>query len=492
MKKGEAIMKENKLLKAIINSKKKYPVSVSVTYREKEEYLSIDYEELYSYILSLSSYLKSLKVKKFAIIGNNKLEYLVSMLSILCNIGDVILIDKELNEEDILNIFKKYNPEAIILDEDINLSFKDYKVINFNKINEEMKKKNDFKINLKFIGNLILHTSGTTGEPKCIKLSCENYFSVIPELNRKWKVVNGQSCLLIIPLYHIYAITSLFHGLYAGINNILEWDYKRLNNVLSITKPYLFMGVPLMYNKVKDTVLSKSGKKVKTAIAISNILLKLKIDIRKKLFKEIHNYFGGNYVFGCSAGSLLPYETSKFFNDIGLPIYNVYGMTETSGPVAISYKNHNLYDSVGEILDINKVKIINQDESGVGEVLIKGKNVFAGYINENSKKCFENDYYNTGDIGYIKDNYLYIIGRKKNILIGDNGKNISPEEIIKKILKNKMIHDCNVIMKNNKLIAIVNTELTPEEMQKYIDEVNKKLPKYKNISDFEITTKKIK
>lgn len=238
--------------------------------------------------------------------------------------------------------------------------------------------------------------------------------------------------------------------------------------------------------------LKRTKKKIKAAIKISNVLLKVGIDVRKKIFKEIHNYFGGNYIFGCSAGSLLPYATNKFFNDVGLPIYNVYGMTETSGPIAINYKKHNNYKSVGEILDINSVRIINADSLGVGSVFVKGRNVFDGYIDDEKRDYFIDGYFDTGDIGYIKGKYLYVIGRKKNILIGDNGKNISPEEINKKILANNGIHDCNVIMENNRLTAIINTEMSEEELKKYIDKVNSKLPKYKNISNIKITDKKIK
>jgi long-chain acyl-CoA synthetase len=468
------------------------PDNVSFTFREGESYAHISYRQLYEYLNTLSSYLAGYKGKSIAIIGNNKLEYAVCLLSVICNIGDAFLVDKELSEEDVVNVFSQKKPDLIILDDDLDFVFENYEVLKFSDVREVLKTRRDFDNDASFSGGLILHTSGTTGIPKCVRLDEQNYFGVIPELNRKWNVTSEQSCMLIIPLYHIYALVSLFHGLYAGINNILEYDYKRLNVLLKETRPCLFMGVPLMYNRIKDAIFEKSGKKVKTAIKVSNALRKIGIDVRKKVFKEIHEFFGGRYIFGCSAGSVLPYETNKFFNDVGLPVYNVYGMTETSGPIAINYKGHNDYKSVGEILDVNRVEIINKDSEGVGSVFVKGGNVFDGYIRDDKKDYFLDGYFDTGDIGYIKDNYLYVIGRKKNILIGDNGKNISPEEINKKILKNNKIHDCNVIMENNRLTAIVNTELSEMELKRYIDKVNDKLPKYKNIYKFKITDKKIK
>ena len=284
----------------------------------------------------------------------------------------------------------------------------------------------------------------------------------------------------------------MFHSMYAGVNIILENDYKRMNQVLQITKPTLFMGVPLMYNKIKEAMISKNEKLIKCMIVLSNCLLKLGIDIRKKIFKKAHDYFGGNYFFGCSAGSLLAYETNKFFNDIGLPIYNVYGMTETSGPVAMNYKKNNDYNSVGKILNINSVKIVNEDSEGVGEILVKGKNVFNGYLGDSTTECIKDEYFYTGDIGYIKNEFLYVLGRKKNILIGDNGKNIAPEELIRFLLKYKDINDCNIVMKDNRLYAVINTELNNTDVKKIIDEVNLKLPNYKKIYDFEITNKNIK
>ncbi len=468
------------------------PNNISFTYREENDYKRITYKELLTYINNISEYLIDYKDKTIAIIGNNKIEYAVSLLSIISNIGNAFLIDKELEKNDIEKIFTKKKPSLIIIDDEIKISFKNIKTIKFSDITTQMNKEYDFKYDKNYSGNLILHTSGTTGDSKCVLLNEDRYFGVIKELNNKWNVTMNESCLLIIPLYHIYALTSLFHGLYAGINNILEWDYKRINTVLQETKPHLFMGVPLMYNRIKDSIMEKGKNKVIIAIKISNVLLKIKIDIRKKLFKEIHNYFGGNYTFGCSAGSLLPHETNKFFNDIGLPIYNVYGMTETSGPIAINYKNHNDYRSVGEVLNINKVKIINENNEGIGSIFVKGKNIFDGYISDKHKSYFIDGYFDTGDLGYINNNKLYVVGRKNNILIGDNGKNVSPEELNQKILKNNKIHDCNIIMENNKLIALVNSELSKEELNNYIEEINSKLPNYKKISKIKKTNKNIK
>lgn len=469
----------------------KYPDDCEIIYRVGEEYKEVTNKEILKYVKSLVAHMQD-KYKNVAIIGGNKLEWLISFFAAFGYLGNVIAIDKELENESIVKIFEQVKPDLVILDDDIVLEFEDIDVLKFSEINKIMNEEKECVLKETHMGNLLLHTSGTTGFQKIVKLTEDNLFGVIPELNERWKASQKDSCLFIIPMYHIYALTTMFHSLYAGVNIILENDYKRMGQVLQATKPTLFMGVPLMYNKIKEAMLANNEKLIMRMIRISNCLLKVGIDLRKKIFKKAHAYFGGNYFFGCSAGSLLAYDTNKFFNDIGLPIYNVYGMTETAGPVAMNYKKNNDYNSVGKILNVNDVKIENADSENVGEIWVKGSNVFEGYLGDKDTEYIKDGYFYTGDIGYIKKDFLYVLGRKKNILIGDNGKNIAPEELIRLLIKYKGINDCNIVMKDNKLHAIINTELAEEEVKKIVDEVNSKLPNYKKIFDFEITTKNIK
>ncbi len=344
---------------------KKYKNDIGIVYKENEKYINVTNKEIYQYVNSLVFELNNKRYDNVAIIGGNKLEWMISFWAVMGYIGDVIVIDKELEKDSILKMFEIVKPNLIIIDDELNLKFEDYECLYFSDINKLMKEKVKIILNNEHTGNLYLHTSGTTGEQKLIKLNENNLCGAIPELNKKWDVTHKESCFYVIPLYHIYALATIFHCMYAGVSIILETDYKKIDIALKETKPTIFLGVPLMYNKIKDKIMSRNPFFIKMMIAISNILRIIKIDIRKKIFKEIHNYFGGMFYFGCSAGSLLSYETNKFFNDIGLPIYNVYGMTETSGPVAINYKDNNDYNSVGRILDANIVKIVNKNKDGV-------------------------------------------------------------------------------------------------------------------------------
>lgn len=224
------------------------PDNISFTFREGESYAHVSFRQLYEYLNTLSSYLAGYKGKSIAIIGNNKLEYAVCLLSVICNIGDAFLVDKELSEEDVVNVFSQKKPDLIILDDDLDFVFENYEVLKFSDVREVLKTRRDFDNDASFSGGLILHTSGTTGIPKCVRLDEQNYFGVIPELNRKWNVTSEQSCMLIIPLYHIYALVSLFHGLYAGINNIID-------NKVTAPKFYIITPVPgtPFFEEVKDS-----------------------------------------------------------------------------------------------------------------------------------------------------------------------------------------------------------------------------------------------
>lgn len=478
----------SRLLKWIENNCDKNRNAITYRNYEDDDYSTISYDELRNYMASLSYYLADYRGKTIAIIGNNKLEYVISLLTTLCHIGNAFVVDKELKKDELKALFNVVKPDLIILDNEIKLNIDEIDILGFDAVTELMKADIKVETDKKFAGNLILHTSGTTGIPKCVELTEEMYLYLIRDLNKAWKVRCEHSCLFVIPLYHIYALISMFHGIYAGIENILEWDYSRLSDVLKKTNPSIFLGVPMIFNKVRDAAYQKGGAKLKFGLKLSRMLLKCGIDIRKKLFKDIHSYFGNNYYFSVSGGSMSNPETNKFFDDIGLPVYNGYGMTETTGPVAICFEGNNLYDSVGKILR-NSVKIVDEDECGIGEIWIAGPNIINHYANSDITSCFSDGYFNTGDIGYIKDGFLYITGRKKEILIGDNGKNISAVELSNKVKQLSGINDCTLKMENNKIIAIIDTSLSRDEIAKHIDAVNGTLPNYKKISSFRIITK---
>ena len=222
-------------------------------------------------------------------------------------------------------------------------------------------------------------------------------------------------------------------------------------------------------------------------IKISNFLLKLKIDLRHLFFGNILNKRLRLMVSG--GASLNPIYIEKF-NELGIKILNGYGLTECSPLVAVNRENNNIPGSVGTIIKDDTVKIEKD-----GEILVKGPNIMLGYYKDEklTKEVIKNGYFKTGDFGYKKDNILYITGRKKNLIILENGKNFSPEQIEEKLLQLEYIKECLITTKKKNKVSIIVAKIYMEEpsdkLKEDIDKINKTLPNYMNIDEYEIMEK---
>ena len=188
----------SKVLEWINKNREKDGAAVVYRTAGTDTYQSITYNELYDYIISVSGYLSEYKNKTIAIIGNNKLEYLVSLLAILCNIGSVFVVDKEFKKGELDKLFNEMRPDMLIVDDEISIEYEETDILKFSRIHEIMKANYEFETEQSFAGNLTLHTSGTTGNPKCISLTEEMYLYIIKDLNESWKVMNKHSCLFVI------------------------------------------------------------------------------------------------------------------------------------------------------------------------------------------------------------------------------------------------------------------------------------------------------
>jgi long-chain acyl-CoA synthetase len=277
-----------------------------------------------------------------------------------------------------------------------------------------------------------------------------------------------------------------------------------------ISVPVLFEN---MYKRVMKTI-EKQGKldTVKKGIKISQFLLKFKIDIRKKLFKEIHNSLGGKLRLMVAGGAALDSETEKGFNELGFNLVQGYGLTETSPVIASEITHRKRIGSIGKKFNSVDVKIENPDEEGVGELLAKGDSIMMGYYDneEANKEAFTEDgWFHTGDLAKIdKDGYIFISGRKKFVIVLKNGKNIYPEELETLINKIEGIKESFVYGKPEKdgdykiCAKIVYDKELMEEIYKTSDEkeikeviwreiknTNKTMPTYKYIKEITITEK---
>lgn len=514
---------------------------VKVTYKE----FNNDTEELGTALASIG-----MADKHIAMIGENSYKWLTVYLTVLKSTGVFIPIDRELPCKDIINVLKHSDSEVLFYSEKyekwINeikenvpnikffiglnrkehdgniLSYDIFKENGKNVLNQGSKIYTDLKDDENKL-KLLVYTSGTTGQPKGVMLTEHNLISVVYYGLQVADI--GEKCLSVLPYHHTYEavagiLVELHHHSCICINDSLKNVLKNLQ----LFKPDFIYVVPafteVFYKNIWNTA-QKSGKDkaLKKLIPISNGLRAAGIDLRQKLFKSIHDAFGGNLKEIICGGAPIRPEIGKFFNDIGITLLNGYGITECSPLVSVNRVKFNDSYTVGVVLPCCEIKLENVNSDGDGEICVKGDIVMQGYYKDAEKtaRVLKNGWFNTEDYGSInKKGQLVINGRKKNLIVLDNGKNIYPEEIENYILSIPYVQEVVVKAKKNKngqevsLLAEVflnkekvnemKAENIKEILKKDIFEACKELPAYKRITEIEIrktefektTTNKIK
>lgn len=268
-------------------------------------------------------------------------------------------------------------------------------------------------------------------------------------------------------------------------------------------QPTVMFVVPLfaesLYKKIELKEKNQNKEKLFVfATKISNLLKKAHIDITDLLFNEIKNAFGGKLKTIMCRGAPLSEEMIKKYNDIGINLFQGYGLTECSPLLTVNFDYYHRPNSVGKVVQGNTVKIVD------GKIWAQGTSVAKGYYNdiEETAKSFQDGWFKTGDLGSIdNDNFIFILGRKKNLIILNNGKNVSAEELETLIYKILDVSEVVVYGKDNKIIAEIFSENDNQQVIKNeINNLNKTLPTYKQIDEIifraipfeKTTTKKIK
>ena len=520
--------------------------------KNKDNIVKITYNQFINDVESLGTALASLGIhnKHVAIIGENSYKWITVYLSMLKSTGVFVPIDNQLNCEELINILKHSESEALFYSKKyeewipeikeqipqvrffigLNKEDDDNNVLSYNKFKDSGEKllKQGSKIytDLKDDENnlkMLVYTSGTTGTPKGVMLTEHNLISVVyyglqvADIKTK--------CLSVLPYHHTYeAVAGILVALHKHSCICINDSLKNVLKNLQLYKPDYIYLVPAFTEVFYKNIWSnakKTGKDkvLKVIIPISNALRKIGIDLRGVFFKSIHEAFGGNLREIVCGGAPIRPEIGKFFNDIGIVLLNGYGITECSPLVSVNRLQLNDSSTVGVVLPCCEVKFDNVNDEGDGEILVKGDIVMKGYYKEPEKtaRVLKDGWFNTEDYGRMNDKKQLIInGRKKNLIVLNNGKNVYPEEIENYILSIPYIQDTIVKSKKNEkgqevaLIAEVylNPESTEEmkdidiskKLKEDIQEATKNLPIYKKISDIEIrkeefaktTTNKIK
>ncbi len=333
----------------------------------------------------------------------------------------------------------------------------------------------------------IVYTSGTTCQPKGVILSHKNIVSdTVASIK---SVFFGGTSLLVLPLYHTFAFTAnVLCLLLSGQPISLNRNLRDLSRDLIRYRPQNMILVPMIVESLYKQIwikAQKNGKdgRLRKLLKISHLFMSLGIDLRKSLFSRIHDSFGGRLEFIITGGAPIHEKYIRGFRELGIQVLNGYGITECSPVLAVN-RNHFYRDkSVGQILDSVTLKVDD------GEILVKGDMVASGYYEdeEMTVDAFRDGWFRTGDLGYMdEDGFLYITGRKKNIIVLSNGKNVSPEELEEYLYALDYVKEAVVYQNGDQIEAEVyigdNGETNKKRMEEDLKAINDGLPIYKTIS----------
>ncbi len=506
--------------------------------------ISVTYSEFKNDIDNLGTALLNLGFanKRIIIISPNRYEWCVSYLAITTGNMVVVPLDKSLPENELIDSVIRSEADAVIFDKKYMDTFK--KIYESNKSNlknyicidseedtehvlsykklilhgKELIENGDrshldSKIDNKKM-SIMLFTSGTTSLSKIVMLSHYNICSNVYALGCVAKVTHKDTFLSFLPLHHTYESTTTFlYGLSCGITIAFCDGLRYIVNNLKEYKVTGFVCVPVLLETMYKRILQGIEKQGKTKLfnrmtAFSNLLLKFKIDIRRILFKSVLNQLGGHLRVVVYGAASIDKNTVIGLKNIGINMLNGYGLTETSPVLSAENDKYKKAGSVAFPMPGMEIMIDSPDEKGVGEICAKGPCLMLGYYKneEATKEAIKDGWFHTGDLGYYdKDGYLFISGRKKNVIILKNGKNIFPEELETLIAKLPYVTENMVYARDRNediivAVKIVYNESIMKEMfpnatkddyhdiiWKDIKEINKTLPKYKYIKHLIVT-----
>ncbi len=514
---------------------------------------SISFEQLNRDVNALGTALihLGLKDRHIAVIGENSYEWVVTYLATVNGVGVSVPVDKELSEEDIAGILNQSDASAIVFSASfekiiqslmpmvpnitiyINMHSQSEQdgIMSFSyllEIGRQLLRRGDESFTKAPIDAkklcVLLYTSGTTGKSKGVMLCHRNFAAVL--YGAMCAIKPERVTMSVLPIHHTYEnscgiLTALYNGMTICFNDSLKY----ISDNLKLFKPHMLLLVPLFLEAMYKNIWDKAAKAGKTVmlrklIHISNLFIKVGIDLRSVFFRSIRQAFGGNLKLIISGGAPLRTDLVTGFIELGIQVLNGYGITECAPLVSANRNRFYKADSVGITIPCCQVRIENPNESGDGEILVRGDNVMLGYYKneEDTKKTFIGEWFRTGDIGRVDgDGFVYVTGRLKNTIILSNGKNVQPEELedllasripyIKEVIvfpsvqsegKEPIISAAFVL--DEEYIQSNDIQSPEAQLRTDIAKINRQLPTYKHIGHIQIqyeefektTSKKIK
>ena len=476
--------------------------------RQEQGYKIITHKEMREMIDALGTELieLGLKGKRIAVIGENRYEWEIAYLSIVCGTGIVVPLDKSLPEAEIERLIKRADVEAIFYtpkyDEQLQQIYarkttKLKYLFPMEKQNEliEKGKKLLKEGNTEFINakinpeemNIMLFTSGTTSESKAVALSHKNICTNILDLSQILDIDSSDRTLSFLPLHHVFECTVGFlFPIYKGAQISFCDGIKHILDNFNEYQTTFAAFVPAIYENIYRNIIRK---------------------IDKKGEQDVINIFGGHIKMLITGAASIDPKVIQGYRNFGINLCQGYGLTETSPVVGIETNTNFKLGSIGKPLPHVQVKIENPNEEGIGELLVKGPSVMLGYYQneEATKNAIKDGWFHTGDLARIdEEGYIFISGRKKSVIVLKNGKNIFPEEmesllnriegvkesfVFGKSIKEdkndikiyaKIVYDKNVFTENTE------TEIY-DLINKQIKEINHTMPPYKGIKGIVLT-----
>ena len=510
------------------------------------EYIKHTFKEYKQEVTELGTALLNmgLEGERVALIGNNRYEWCTSYMAVTCGGMVIVPLDKSLPDVEIKSLITRSKAKAVIYEEkyekifeeikkenntnlqyyicidkvenddvlyynDLLASGKESLTNNYNKF-ADVKIKNDEM-------SIMLFTSGTTSAAKAVMLSQYNVCSNIDAMPHFVMMYDTDTLLSFLPLHHTFenTITFIYGCLYCGATIAFCDGLKHVSQNLKEYQVTVFVGVPLMLDIMYKKIMKQIDKQGKTKLikvmsGLCNFLLFLHIDIRKKVFKQIIDNLGGKLRLILYGGAPMDKDTILGLTNFGISIVQGYGLTETSPVISAETDHYKRPGATGLVMCNEEVRICDANEEGIGEIIVKGPNIMLGYYEneEATAETLKDGWLYTGDLGYFdKDGFLYVTGRKKDVIVLKNGKNIYPQELEFLISKLPYVEESIVYgkpLKNENLMLAAKIVYSVDKIKEIYPKLNDKeykdkiwediktlnlsVPEYKHIKEISITT----
>ena len=418
-------------------------------------YEGVTYEEFAKKVNGFESYiLKNSLNKACGVISENRAEAEIAILAASA-LGKVVLIDKDSTKEELENIINDSKIEVIYCSKQyLDLVGDRAKVVCLDELDSMIEEDSEFEISDE--AGFVFYTSGTTDKPKKVELTNKNVFSNLKLASERYSFTIDDVVVSVLPYNHVLeGLFDLLLSIKGGAKRVFCNDVNELAEIMVEKKATYVGGVPALYDVLFEEIKSLDEDKQK---AISE-----------------------NIKFLFSAGAPLKLETLNKFKELDIQILQGYGLTETSSAIALETLSENKAGSVGKVLDGIELKLIDKDENGAGEIIVKSDCNFANAIDKDG-------FLHTGDVGTVdEDGYLFIVGRNKNMIVLDNGQKVFPEQLEEELNAIEGIKESLVYGEANKVKAVIVCDGDENALKAKIDALNGTLPDFKQIKEIKYT-----